>query len=231
MFNRFPYECSGYIEVFPTDYTVASVTGNHKNGLGSNDVTSISIFNSSLVMVMPKNFKLWFQNYVELSLVDLPNFPGFNAEDVNELTHLKSFIALKLPLITEIPIDAFRNMKNLEILGLNEMANLGNLDGDLLIHLKSLQILSIRGPNKINQISPGFFKNQGNTLRTVDFTNTKLLRVNYNVFDDLKVLTDAFFKNSGCLNANYMFNIFVKDALIADIRKKCQNISETEIEN
>lgn len=221
-FGRYDYECVGYTEVSSSDNIILNVTGDHKHGFGNGDVLSIEIFNSSLVNEMPKNLKDWFQNFVQFKLYDLPNFPEFNAGDFNELRHLKSFVTSNLPQITQIPKDSFKDLTQLQVLGLNEMPNLGNLDADLLMYATSLEIFSARGPNKIDQISPGFFRNQVETLQAVDFTNTKLLKISYNVFEKFQVLTDAFFRNAGCLNVSYYFGD-VKESLSQEIRSKCLN--------
>lgn len=213
------------MEVTPTDYTVGSVTGEHRPGMTSLDVSSIAIFNNFSVTVMPKNMKLWFKNFIQLRLYDLPKFPEFSAGDFNELTHLTSFVASKLPLITKIPRDAFRDLTNLEVLGLNEMPNLENLHEDLLMYATKLEIFSARGPNKINQISPRFFRNQATMLQAVDFTNTKLKRISHNVFDKVQLLSEAYFTNAGCLNAVYKY-YSIKSTFIQDIRKNCQNVGE-----
>lgn len=223
-FGRYHYECMGQVEESPSDNTITVVTGDHKPGLGGNDVSSVTIFKKSSMTVLPNNLKLWFQNFLQFKLNDLPNFPGFKAEDFNEFSHLKSFMAIKLPLVRTIPKDAFKTLTKLEVLGLNEMTNLENLDGDLLAYATSLEIFSVRGPNKINQISPGFFRSQAGSLQSVDYTDTKLLKINFSVFNNLKILTDAFFGNAGCLDVTFNFGN-VKDDLIQEIRKNCQNFN------
>lgn len=224
IFTPFYYECWGNIEVSPSDNTVASVTGNHQPNMTNVDVLSVAIFNNSLMSAMPKNLKLFFPNYVQLRLFGLKNFPDFSLKDFSELSHLKSLVIGKLPLVTQVPKDALKNFNDLEYLLFVDMPNLENFDADLLVNARKLYYFAVQGSNKINQISPGFFRGQENSLQTINFANTNLLKINYNVFDNLKRLIHADFRKAGCLNTNFV-NGDVKAALINEVRNNCQNVN------
>lgn len=212
------YICEGKITTSTTDYFVDGVTGNHVSGKGNDDITHVTFKNTG-VTVLPKNLNVWFKNFFELSIVDLSNYPNFRRSEFYDFTRLKTFYASKLPLVTRIPRDTFWDLIKLKYLMLEEMPNMENFDVDMLKNLPVLELFSAKGPSKINQISPGFFRNQMESLKEVIFLNTNLVRVGHSVFVNLQVFIGADFTNAGCLNGQYN-----RESLTTAIRAKCQDM-------
>jgi hypothetical protein len=173
--------------------------------------------------VLPKNLRKWFINYDQLSIANVGEFPNFRRDMFGEFTHLKHLYTYNLPMVNNIPRDAFWDMTMLTYLYFNGMPNLVNMDSDLLIKMPSLEFFSARGPNQITQINPGFFRNQMGSLKTVDFRDTNLMRISFNVFENFRVLRDARFVNAGCLNLMYVNNVASK--LTADIHAHCADVT------
>lgn len=199
-----------------------SVSGVHIPGKSSVDVTTVILKNSS-IFVLPKNLNTWFVNYKALTIIDSAVFPGFHRSDLVEFTRLTSLYVRNLPLVRRIPKDSFWDLDMLVDMFLEEMPLMDSLDGDLLINAKSLEVFSARGPNRITQINPGFFRNQARTLRIVDFRDTKLVRIGFTVFQDLVQLTAGRFHNAGCLN--HLYDVDISSMLSADIRRRCQDVT------
>jgi hypothetical protein len=220
------YECKGQITTTKTDFNVDSVVGTHISGMANDQVTEVMIYNSSLE-VLPRNLSRWFRNYNEFGLTNMMKLPSFSRQMFEDYFHLTYFFAYNLPMITEIPRDTFWGMERLTHLYLDSMTNLGNLDSDMLIKARGLQTFSAKGPNKINQINPGFFRNQKLSLRTVDFRNTNLVRISYNVFEGMRNMNEARFMNCGCLDSMYFTQVPMM--VSQDIRKRCQDVSGNEI--
>lgn len=212
--------CTGQIRTSSSDFSVQSVTGDHIVGLGNDQVTEI-VFSNVSMEVMPKNLFTWFKNFREFGIANIENFPNFYRGMFEEYTYLTYFYGYNLPLVTEIPKDAFWDMRNLTHFYLDGMRNMRNFDSDFLLYARNLEYFSARGPNQITQISPGFFRNQMRTLNTVDFRDTKLARIGFSVFENFGRLKDARFVNSGCLNRFYFED--VSTSLTADIRTRCVN--------
>lgn len=216
------YQCSGQISTTTSDYVVDNVVGNHISGMGNDEVTEI-IFSNVSMEVMPKNLNKFFRNYREFGIANIRNFPNFNREMFGDFTYLTMFFSYNLPMVTDIPRDAFWELTRLNRLHIDGMRNMKNLDGDLLVKATALEFFSARGPNQMTQINPGFFRNQMRTLKTVDFRNTQFMRIGYSVFQNFGALRDARFVNSGCLNRMYFQN--VASMLTADIRAHCQDVT------
>lgn len=226
IFQNRVYMCEGKITTTKGDNTVASVKGDHVSGMGNDQVNEVVIQDSSME-VLPKNLKTWFKNYDNFGISNIQNLPNFNRDTFEEFEHVIYFFAKNISSVTNIPRDTFWDMKDLVRLSLESMPNMNNLNADLLLQATRLEYFSARGPNKIDQINPGFFRNQRNYLRTVDFRQTNLIRVSYTVFRDLTILNEAYFINSGCLNRYYYDR--VPEILTADIRARCQNVSNNRI--
>lgn len=220
-YKRSDYYCEGEITTSTSDYIVDTVTGNHISGFGNDQVTKVTFANVSME-VLPKNLKTWFRNYHELEISNVLNFPNFKREMFEEFTHLTYFYFYNLPKITKIPSDAFYEMTQLIHLFIDRMPNLTNLNADLLLKAKYLKFFSARGPNKIDQLNRGFFRNQMTTLQTVDFRETKFVRISYDVLRNFAVLRDARFINSGCLNRSYFIN--ASTVITRDIRANCLDV-------
>lgn len=216
------YVCEGTITTTPGDFTVGSVTGNHIPNYGNGDVVRITIRNVS-VAAMPKNLGAWFKNFKEVAISHIVNIPNFQRGDFSEMTHLTGFYAKNLPKVGEVPRDAFWDLKDLTHLYLEKMVNMGNLHGDLLINARSLTVFSAKGPNRVTQINPGFFRSQGETLRIVDFRDTNLVKIGFSVFQNIQNMLDGRFLNAGCLNRYYVTDV-VK-TLTTDIRAHCQDVT------
>lgn len=218
------YECVGSIvATTPNDSLVENVTGKHLYGMCDDNVTTVTFFKDP-VKAIPKGLKKFFKNFSEFYLIDIEDLPNFSRKDFNDLTQLKVFFAANLSKTTNIPRDAFWDLRNLTYLKLFRMSNMKNLHEDLLINAPNLIYFSAQGPNKINQINPGFFRNQVANLLSVDFRDTNLMRIGYSAFNFLVNLKVGFFMNAGCLN-----NIYHQDVaklLTADIRKRCKNVEE-----
>lgn len=220
------YECDGKITTTSSDYGIDGVTGDHVSGHGNDEITRIVIRNVSMT-AMPKNFGKWFKSYNEFSLSHVGNFPNFQRGDFSDMTQLRGFFARNLPQVGQIPRDTFYDLTHLTHLYLEEMPNMGNFDGDMLINARSLTVFSAKGPNRITQINPGFFRNQGQSLQVVDFRDTKLVRVGFSVFQYLHKMKSASFMNGGCLDRFYGRD--VAEALTFDIRTRCQDIGDSQM--
>lgn len=219
-FSEPRYHCLGKISTDKSDYTVNTVSGIHIPGKSSVDISTIVLKNVSLEM-LPRNLNTWFKNYEALTIIDSANFPGFRRSDLTEFTRLTSIYVRNLPMIKQLGKDTFWDLKKLIHLYLEELPRLENLDGDFLINAKYLEVFSAKGPNRLTQISPGFFRNQVNSLRLVDFRNTNLVRIGYTVFVNLNQLTAARFHNAGCLN--HLYDDEVAKTITTDIRARCQD--------
>lgn len=190
--------------------------------MGNDEVTEI-IFSNVSIEVLPENLNKFFRNYRELGIANIGNFPNFNRAMFGDFSYLTMFAAYNLPLVTNVPSDTFYDLTNIRRLFLDGLRNMRNLNADLLIQAKYLELFSARGPNQITQINAGFFRNQMTTLKTVDFRDTQLVRIGFSTFQNFRVLRDARFVNSGCLNRMYFQN--VATALTADIRSRCQDVT------
>lgn len=212
------YVCEGTITSTKTDYFVDGVDGNHISGEGNGDITHVS-FRKTGVTVLPRNLNVYFQNFFAVMISDITNYPNFKRSDFYDFTRLRTFYARNLPLVTRIPRDTFWDLNKLKYLYLDGMTNMENLDVDLLKNLPLLEGFSAAGPNKINQISPGFFRNQMDSLKGVTFSDTNLVQVGYSVFVNLQPFFGADFRNSGCVNGRY-----TKEMLTTAIRQKCKDV-------
>lgn len=222
-FGEAIYQCNARIRTFKSDYEVNSVFGRHIPGKTNDDVTTIVIKMTTLE-AFPQNLSMCFRNYRGLTINNVIGLPNFQRSDFRELTKLKNFYSGKLNSVTKIAKDTFYDLKDLTHLYFDEIPNLGNLDGDLLINARSLTYFSAKGPNKITKLSPGFFRNQGDSLRIVDFRYTNLARIGYTVFDNLRHLEVARFHEAGCLNFLYTQNAV--ETLTSDIRARCQDLKK-----
>lgn len=226
--NTFPepnYECDGRITTSRNDYVVDNVAGSHVNGKGFDDIRTI-IFKNVTMEVLPSKLNVWFKNYRGLAIISLYNFPNFRREQFVEYRGIDTLYAGNITGITTIPKDAFYELTTLTHLYLEGMTNMGNLDGDLLVNMPFLRVFSARGPNKITTIYPQFFRKQENTLQVVDFRGTNLLKVGYMTFDRTVHLEIARFNRAGCLNQYYR-QIQVAQRLTADIRKSCEDVTDS----
>jgi len=221
---NYDYECVGRVIISRRDSVIDTVSGRHVAGKGNDDLTLVVIRESSLE-VLPSNLKRRFRNFIAFAIDNIEILDHLTRSELKEFSHLKLFRANNVPLITSIDRDAFYDLTELKDLQLNEMVNLRSLDADLLINSRQLAYLSVQGPNKITQISPGFFRNQGNSLEVVNFSNTNILRIGYTVFDGLKSIKVVSF-SGGCLNDIYVQVVQdIVHTLSVDIRKQCEDVS------
>lgn len=211
--------CVGVLTTTSADNVVDSVTGEHEKGKSNDDVTAVNFRNMKLE-VLPKNLNSYFKNFRTLLLISPVDLPNFKRSDFSDFAGLTALFVGLMESITTLPRDTFYDMTSLKALYLESNRNMENLHGDLLVNQRQLEFFSARGPNKINQISPGFFRYQMDTITLVVFTGTNLLRVGHSVFDPMPALQDARFEQCGCLNSQ-----FQSDAdLTAAIRAKCQDV-------
>ena len=218
------YQCNAKIRTFKSDYVVNSVLGKHIPGKGNEDVTTIVIKMTTLE-AFPQNLNLWFKNYRGLTINNVAGLPNFQRSDFNNLKNLKNFYAGKLDSVSQVAKDTFYDLKDLTRLYLDEIINLENLDADLLVNARSLEYFSAKGPNKISQLSPGFFRNQ-NSLKIVDFRYTNFVKIGFTVFENLHQLDVARFHEAGCLD--YLYTKNVADSLTTDIRSRCQDVKQKQ---
>jgi hypothetical protein len=224
--NRY-YECRASMITTMGDNFIERVSGNQLDGKTNDDVVQVN-FKSSSMEVFPRNLKKVFPGLKGVSFADVSNLPNFKTEDFAEFSDLIIFYASGLPMWRSMPKDAFNGMPKLESLRLDRMTNLQNLDADLLVNNRGLMAFSAQGPNKINQISAGFFRNQ-DKLMIVDFRFTKLMRISYTEFENRPSLSVARFSMAGCLNRLYEADI-VRE-LPTDIRKRCQDTTDSDEPN
>ncbi|CRK88677.1 CLUMA_CG002382, isoform A [Clunio marinus] len=223
-FVRPYYECDGRVTTSASDFEVSTVQGDHEEGKGMNDIIGVVIRDCSLEK-MPRKLGVWFRNFREFGLFDIQNFPNFQRVDFSEYRQLRVFRAKNLRQVTRVPKDTFFDLTALEELYLDNMVNMENLDGDLLMNLRGLRVFSAQGPNKIKQISRGFFDNQSRTLSEINFQRTNLKRITYTIFN-LRDLTSANFVGAGCLDKWYQ-TPNMPETLFDDIRNKCQDTTNT----
>lgn len=220
------YECIGTVTTSTGDFMIESVTGNHIPGHNNDELSRVVIRNVSMG-AMPKHFGVFFKNFRELAIANVANFPNFKRSDFDDFVGLVGFGASNLPMVTQIPRDTFWDMTQLTHLYLDSMTNMGLFNADMLINARSLQVFSARGPNKIMQINPGFFRNQMQTLQSVDFRGTNLKRIGFSVFQGLFALNSGRFVNAGCLDSTYVGDN-VAQLLTNDIRMRCQDVPRME---
>jgi len=222
-FGETIYQCNAKIRTYESDYIVEAVNGRHIPGKGNDDVTTVVIKMTTLE-AFPQNLHKWFKNYRALTINMVKGLPNLQRSDFSQLTNLKNFYAGKLDSVSEIAKDTFYDLKELSHLYFDEIPNLGNLDADLLINARKLTAFSAKGPNKITQLSPGFFRNQVDTLKLVDFRFVNFVKISYSVFQNLHHLEVARFHDAGCLN--YLYTTRVVSSLTADIRSRCQDVTK-----
>lgn len=215
----FEYICAGNITTTRTDYLIDGVSGTHASGKGNDDVTSVVFIDMSME-VTPRNLNTFFKNFKSLSIVSIDKLPNFKRSDFYDFTELTYFCATFIDSVTQLPRDTFFDTAKLKYLLLDMLPNMENFNVDLLMNLRQLAVFSAKGPNKINQISPGFFRNQIETLTAVDFSGTNLVRIGYSVFVNIRALAVGRFYDSGCLNERYS----QQANLTAAIRAKCQDV-------
>lgn len=213
------YICIGNVSTTQTDYFVDHVTGNHLEGKRNEDIKVI-VFNNLLIDVLPKNLKEWFVNYDEIAIVDVPNYPSLKRSQFYDFTYLTSIYMRNLSNTRVLPKDTFWDLPKMEQLYLDAFENLESLDCDLLIKTRSLRIFSARGPNKITQINQGFFRNQRETLKEVDFRRSNLISIGHSVFVNLQSLKLGRFHHCSCLHNLYKSSV----SITADIRAQCKDI-------
>lgn len=231
VFNTIPepeYQCSATIETTKTDYFVDGISGDHVAGKRNYDISTV-VFKNKSIEVLPRNLNIWFRNFNQLSVINDDVIPNFQRADFYDFTRLRSFHAKNLPKVTDIPRDTFWDLTSLVNLFLDEMPNMTNLDSDLLKNAVALRVFSARGPNKIDQINPGFFRNQINSLEAVDFRDSRLLRIGFSVFVNLDTLHIARFENAGCLTK--LYNVSQIQNLTGDIRATCQDVTSRRQNN
>lgn len=216
------YECDGEITTTTSDYNIERVTGDHVAGFSNDDVMRVTFRNASM-KVMAQGVGRWFKEFRQYVIRDMADLSSFKRSDFSDMPMLDYFQATNLPSLRDIPKDTFYDLKELSKLSLDNMRNLENLDSDLLIKAPQLMFLSVTGPNKINQINKGFFREQGSYLNFIAFSNTTLKRISYPVFQHLDMLQAALFRNAGCLNHDYLG--FSDGELTADIRKHCEDVT------
>lgn len=214
------YICVGNITTTETDYLVDRVSGNHVEGKRNSDITTV-VFMHLPMEVLPKNLKAWFGNYSELAMVDIPNLPSLNRSFFYDFTYLTSLYARNLSNTKILPKDTFWDLPKLKYLFLDGIVNLENLHSDLLINARSLKLFSSRGPNKITQINPGFFRHQGETLEEVDFKGSHLISIAHSTFVNLQSLQIARFHNCGCLHNIYKNSL----KITSDVRAQCEDVT------
>lgn len=213
------YVCDGTLTTTFADNIVDSVTGDHQVGRNNDDVTAVS-FESMTLEVLPKNLDAFFTNFTTLALVKIAKLQNFKRRDFSDFTRLENFLAMYIESITTLPRDTFFDLTNLRALYLDGNRNMENLHADLLINQRQLTMFTARGPNRINQISPGFFRNQMDTIQAVAFTGTNLLRVGHSVFENMPSFLVGRFRECGCLNADFPSNA----DLTAAVRANCQDV-------
>jgi hypothetical protein len=225
-YQRRDYQCNGRIGTTKTDFYVDSVVGTHISGMTGDQVTEVMIYNSTME-VLPRNLTRWFRNYDEFGIASIEGLPNFSRGFFEGYSHLTYFFGYNIRSVVDVPRDTFWDMKRLTHLYLDGMTNMRNLDSDLLMYARGLQTFSVKGPNKIDQINPGFFRNQRNSLKNVDFRNTNLVKISYTLFDGFRNMIEARFVNSGCLDRMYFTE--VATMVSTDIRKRCQDVGQNEI--
>lgn len=216
------YFCRGELTTSPntSEYIIDDVNGTHLDGQSNSDVTEVYLGDTSME-ALPKNLNTFFKNLRMLSLSNIAGLPNFKRSDFVGFKQLTNFQAGQINSVTRLPRDTFFDMTKLKILHLYMMPNMENFDPDMLTNLRELAVFSAHGPNKINQISAGFFRNQRETLVAVDFSYTNLIRVGHTVFDNLQVFKMGFFERAGCL---YKWS-YDKYTLAAAVRQQCQDVS------
>lgn len=212
------YECEGNITTTDVDRTVDSVTGTHYADKSNKDVDKLVLRGVSM-RFLPRNLGRWFTKLREYAIANIPDLSTFERSDFRDLENLTYLFTMNLANVEVIPQDTFWDLKKLTKLHLIAMVNMESLHNDLLINAPELTIFSAMGPNKIRQISSGFFRNQVNSLFSVDFRNTNLLTIGHHVFEDLNVLENAFFQDAGCLSRNYSGDDI--EILTDDIQMNC----------
>lgn len=214
------YECIGSIVTTNSDNTISSVSGAHWDGLTNDDVEKLS-FKGEKLNAMPTNVGKWFPNLRRYAVGGINGLASFEQIDFNTLIQLKYFFAADLPQITTIPEDTFLPLTELVELHFISLSNLEGLHNDLLVGATKLERFSAIGPNKITEISAGFFRSQVDSLESVDFRGTNLFRVGYHVFENLNGLKYAAFLEAGCLDRRYQG--YDVRALSGDVAKRCQD--------
>lgn len=225
-YHTFPqpyYECDGKITTMRSDFIVNTVSGNHITGKTNDEVSTVIIRNVSME-VMPRNLNTWFKNFREIAISSIPNFAGFKRSDLSDYTQLTTFYIGYLPMIRKFDRETFWDLRELTHLYIEEMISMGNLDKDLLMNARNLGHFSARGPNRITEIPAGFFRNQGSTLRIVDFRRTNLIRVSFTVFQNVEGLKLGRFYDAGCLDS--LYDVDVIRTLTQDIQTRCQDVTE-----
>ncbi|CRK89683.1 CLUMA_CG003469, isoform A, partial [Clunio marinus] len=216
------YECRGKTATKENDYAIDTLNGNHVSNKKNEDVTVVALRDTTME-VIPSNLRRWFPNFTGLGIVNIKNFVTLDRCQLHEYPQLKEFFAYNIPQVKTIPKRTFWDLIYLTELVLDGFTNLENLDGDLLVNNTALNLFSARGPNKITQINPGFFRNQRETLMFVNFEYTNIVRISHQVFEGLNKLNMVSFLGGGCINQIY--NQEIATRLTGDIKTKCQDVT------
>lgn len=231
------YTCLAQVRTSQSDYTIDGVSGSHIAGKGNDDVDRIAFVNTSMER-MPRNLRGFYKNFLLVEFINDQMLPNFEPEDVTDLKRTTiyydvflRFEARNLAKVTRIPKKTFWDLNVVDLM-LDEMPNMMNFDAEMLNGLGDLRTFSARGPNKIDQISRGFF-DSNIKLKVVDFSNTRLARISYSAFSkNGGYLTLADFTNAGCLNKIYRGTFATPlPELNKDIRRKCRDAQDLRSNN
>jgi len=208
------YAAVVYQLIIPSgDYFVQGLDAMNRDGKGPDDVLSLHIAGQD-VEFLPHKYLEWYKNINHLHIAG----SGLTTLENEQLDGRIRYLHLDGNRIESIPVDFFRNSKDMELLSM-ERNRITKLDSDLFTGMTKLRYISFAG-NRLRTLPGDLFRNNLNIIR-MSFENNALISVGTDLVSHLTKLKTVSFDGNVCINSVYLNEDRITEKLTTELTKNC----------
>jgi len=195
------------------DYFVQGLDAMYHDGKGPDDVLSLHIAGQD-VEFLPHKYLDWYKNINHVHIVG----SRLTTLENEQLDGRIRYLHLDGNRIESIPVDFFRNSKDMELLSM-ESNRITKLDSELFTAMTKLNYVSFAG-NRLRTLPGNLFRNNLNIL-CMSFENNALVSVGTDLVSHLTKLKGVSFDGNVCINSAYLKEDRITEKLTTELTANC----------